>query len=130
MHAVHAGARLRVRDYPARGLDDLRNFLGRVFEDRAVFGSEIEMNFGRWQTVFILRLWVKFDITFGRRDHSVLRIEVDQGGEALADFAFEVRAEAGGVVSEAGVADAEPRARIDDDVIALRKVGMRLLPVE
>src|SRR5262245_9773227 len=119
MHAVHAGARLRVRDYPARGLDDLRNFRGRIFEDRVVFGREIEMNFGRGESVFIRRLRVQFDETFWRRDHPVLRIEVDQGGEALADFAFEVRAEAGGVVSEAGVADAESRARIDDDVVAL-----------
>src|SRR6202008_4866421 len=73
---------------------------------------------------------VKFNITLGRRYHPVLRIEVNQGGESLADFTLKVRAEAGGVVSEARVPDAEPRARIDDDVIALRKIRVRLLPVE
>src|SRR5262249_6855885 len=117
-------------DDAARSLYDFRNLFGRVFETRAIFGRDVEMNFGRRQPVLVLQIGVQFDVTFRRRNHAVLRIQVDQSGESPPDPALEVRAEAGDVVGEAGIADAKPRAGIDDDVITLRKIRMWLLPVE
>ena len=98
--------------------------------NRLVFSGHAEMNFGYGQPVNVFHRRVEFHELVRRRNHAVLRIHANQAGAARAYFTFERRTEAGHVHRKTGIAFINPRTRINDDVIALREIRVRLVVVK